>query len=227
MLSVLSAVVGGRRRRGSRTATPLRPLHGGGDRDAHPDDTVGAVAVPDDEELALAQRFVAGRRDALREVYDRYGGAVHTAALAVLGDRQLAAEAAQVTFLKAWRSADRFDASRPLAPWLYSIARRAAIDVGRRERRHAGTGPLVESDAVTTTLGIEHAWEAWQVRSAVDRLGPDERDVVRLQHFEQLTHREIGERLGMPVGTVKSRSHRAHRRLARELAHLRELEVAR
>jgi RNA polymerase sigma-70 factor (ECF subfamily) len=61
---------------------------------------------------------------------------------------------------------------------------------------------------------LEALWEAYQVRRAVDRLPPDEREVVRLQHFAQLTHVEIAQRLHIPLGTVKSRSHRAHRRLA-------------
>jgi len=57
-------------------------------------------------------------------------------------------------------------------------------------------------------------WEAHQVRLAVKRLPPNERDIVRLQHFAQLSHREIAVELGLPIGTVKSRSYRAHRRLA-------------
>ena len=60
------------------------------------------------------------------------------------------------------------------------------------------------------------------MREAVDGLPPDERDVVRLQHFGGLTHPEVADRLGVPVGTVKSRSHRAHKRLAARLGHLRE-----
>ena len=60
------------------------------------------------------------------------------------------------------------------------------------------------------------------MRAAIETLPPDEREVVRLQHLEELTQTEVAERLGVPVGTVKSRSHRAHRRLAALLGHLRE-----
>jgi RNA polymerase sigma-70 factor (ECF subfamily) len=64
--------------------------------------------------------------------------------------------------------------------------------------------------------------EIWEVRRAVADLPPEEREVVRLQHLEGLTHAEIAERLGLPVGTVKSRSFRGHRRLAASLGHLNE-----
>ena len=70
--------------------------------------------------------------------------------------------------------------------------------------------------------GLEQWYEAWQVRQAIDALPADEREVVRLQHLEGLTHTEIAERLGVPLGTVKSRSHRAHQRLAVALSALRE-----
>lgn len=214
--TIVAAMGGGARRRANRRVEPLRT----GRRDvAHTDPT-----PPDDgPDAALARRFADGDPDALRALYDRYGRAVFTVAFATLRDRQLTAEAVQVTFLKAWRSADRYDPARPFAPWIYSIARRAAIDVARRERRHAGA-ELHEADAVTS-VGMEHTWDAWQVRRAVDRLDDTERQVVRLQHFEQLTQREIAQRLNLPLGTVKSRVHRAHRRLASALAHLEEVDA--
>ena len=68
--------------------------------------------------------------------------------------------------------------------------------------------------------GIERAYEVWEVRDALQELPAAERDVVRMSHFEELTHQEIAQALDIPVGTVKSRSHRAHRRLAERLAHL-------
>lgn len=174
-----------------------------------------------DDDAALAQRFADADPDAIRELYARFGRPLFTVAHAVLHDRALAAEAVQATFVKAWRAAESYDASRPLAPWLYSIARRTAIDVARSERRHVGT-ELRDTDASETPVMMEHVWEAWQVRRAVDQLEPREREIVRLQHFEQLTHQEIAVRLSIPVGTVKSRSHRAHQRLAGALTHLRE-----
>ena len=71
-------------------------------------------------------------------------------------------------------------------------------------------------------MSLEATWEAWQVRLALEQLPDDERQVVRLSWFDGLAHPEIADKLGVPVGTVKSRSYRAHRRLADLLAHVRD-----
>ena len=144
----------------------------------------------------------------------------------VLGDRGLCEEAAQQTFLQAWRGAGRFDPSRELGPWLATIARRVAIDLYRREARRAAR-PLeairLDDPAIVSAPKTADAlYDVWEVRRAVSALPTNERDVARLQHFEGLTHAQIAKRLGIPVGTVKSRSFRAHRRLAADLGHLRE-----
>jgi RNA polymerase sigma-70 factor, ECF subfamily len=174
------------------------------------------------DEIELNRRFASGDEDALRAVYDRYGGAMFAVALSVLGDRDLAGDCVQQAFVKAWRAAASFDAARELRPWLATITRRAAIDLYRREARHRPGRSDDVPDPVVIPLGFERAWETFEVRAAVDELPADEREVVRLSHFEQLSHVEIADKLGVPVGTVKSRSHRAHQRLARLLAHLVE-----
>ena len=143
-----------------------------------------------------------------------YGRAVFVIALRALGDRVLAEDAVQQTFLQAWRAAERFDPSRDPGPWLYAITRRVAVDVYRRERRHRLVTRDEEPEYAALPPSLEKTWEAWEVRCAVDQLPEDERAVVRATHFEGLTHEEAADRLGVPVGTVKSRSHRAHRRLA-------------
>jgi RNA polymerase sigma factor (sigma-70 family) len=171
----------------------------------------------DDRELA--RRFPSGDEDVVRAVYQRYGKAVHTIALSVLHDPTEAADVVQATFLNAWRASGRFEPGRELGPWLYSIARRQAIDAYRRNRRVEVTdGSTLE--VVELPPSMERLWEAWEVGLAVDELPAEERDVVRLSWFDELSHPEIAERLGIPIGTVKSRSHRAHRRLAARLAHL-------
>lgn len=173
-------------------------------------------------ERELAQRFAAGEVGAIAEVYDRYSGPVFTVAISRLGDRQLAEEAVQDVFVKAWRAASTFDPSRPLSPWLYEIARRAAADIARRESRRPSTTELSPgAPAGNDTDGFDDVWEAWEVRRALDELADDERELVRLSHFVGLPHSRIAEWLGLPIGTVKSRLHRIHRRLADRLAHLR------
>jgi RNA polymerase sigma-70 factor (ECF subfamily) len=172
---------------------------------------------PDDADLVV--RFAAGDDLAVKAVYERFARPVLTVAMSALGRRDLADEVVQTTMLKAWRAAGTFDPSREMAPWIYAIARRVAIDIHRREARAPiPTEPAVEIPV--EPLSFTRTWEAWEVRSAVDHLPADERDVVRLAHMGGLTHREIADRLGVPLGTVKSRSSRAHRRLAAMLGHM-------
>jgi RNA polymerase sigma-70 factor (ECF subfamily) len=170
--------------------------------------------------------FRHGEPDAVRAVYRDYGGLVFAVTLKALGRRDLAEEATQQTFVKAWRAAAAFDSSRELGPWLATIARRTAIDIHRREARRPTTSlddvAPADPSVVELPVGVERSYEVAEVRAAIDTLPPDEREIVRLQHLEELTHTEVAERLGVPVGTVKSRSFRAHKRLAGMLGHLRE-----
>jgi RNA polymerase sigma-70 factor (ECF subfamily) len=177
------------------------------------------VVAVNDRELAI--RFQAADDAVLRDVYDRFGGAVYTVALSILGDPDRAADVVQSTFVNAWQAASRFNPDQELAPWLYTIARRQAIDAYRRDRR-ARAVDAADLDEATAAVSLEATWEAWQVRVALDQLSDDERRVVKLAWFDGLAHTEIADALGVPVGTVKSRSHRAHRRLAELLAHLRD-----
>lgn len=171
------------------------------------------------------EAFRRGEDDGVRAVYRRFAGPVYAAAHSVLRDHDLATEAVQETFVRAWRAAASFDPRRGLAPWLYAIARRVAIDI-YRSRRHLSGGPPDDDALVTLPPEMDTIWEAFQVRAAVDRLPAEERDIVRLAHFEELSHVEIATRLDIPVGTVKSRSHRAHRRLATWLRTLCDREEA-
>ncbi len=179
------------------------------------------------QEGDLRARFRQGDPDAVRSVYRSHGRLVYAVAYKVLGDRGLAEEAVQQTFVKAWRAAQSFDERRELGPWLAAIARRVAIDLYRREAVRtadpleavpAGDPALV----VAAPQSAEAIYDVWEVRQAVAELPPDEQEVVRLQHLDGFTHVQIAQRLGVAVGTVKSRSFRAHKRLATMLGHLRE-----
>lgn len=177
-------------------------------------------------DAAVVSNFAAGNPDAVRQVYETFGRLVFAVANRILGNRSLAEEATQQTFVQAWRAAETFDAGRELGPWLATIARRVAIDIHRREARRPTT-PIDDAspdDSALITLppSAEQIYHVWQVREAVDALPNDEREIVRLQHLDQLTHAEIADRLSLPLGTVKSRSYRAHKSLALRLGHLRE-----
>jgi RNA polymerase sigma-70 factor (ECF subfamily) len=180
--------------------------------------TAYRASVVEPDELA---RFRSGDPEAVSAVYRQYGRLVFAVAYKTLGSRELAEEASQQTFLKAWRAAASFDPTRELGPWLATIARRTAIDLHRREARRP-TEALDEATVVALPDGLDQVLDGWTVREAVDELPPLEREVVQLQHLESLSQAEIAERLNVPVGTIKSRSFRAHRQLASRLGHLRK-----
>ena len=170
--------------------------------------------------------FRHGDPDAVRAIYREYGRLVYSVAYRSLGNRELAEDATQQTFLQAWRAASTFDPGRELGPWLATITRRVAIDISRRERRreHDALDDVSSSEAalVSDPPDVVRSFEAWELRRAIDDLPAEERELVELHHLQGLTHTEIAEHLSVPVGTVKSRSFRAHRRLAARLGHLRE-----
>lgn len=170
----------------------------------------------------LVERFRAGDPDAVREVYRAYAGPVTTVARSIVRDRELAADVVQQTFTKAWRAAQTFEGNRELAPWLYSIARRTAIDVLRSESKPTRGGHEPETDVGVQPETFERTWERYEIRLAIDELPEGEREVIRRSHLIGETHEQIAADLGIPIGTVKSRSARAHRRLAAALSHLVE-----
>ena len=176
-----------------------------------------AAALAD---VTLRRSFCEGDVDALGQVFDRHSRQVWSVAMGVLRDRSLADEATQEAFMRAWRAADRFDPSRSLAPWLMTIARRTALDVLRRENRPTRGDHEQEQDVVVHLPGIERAWETWEIRSALEQLPTEEREVVWLAHFHGMSHPQVADHLNIPVGTVKSRSFRAHKRLAALLQHV-------
>jgi len=175
----------------------------------------------DDSELAA--RFATGDADSVRVIYQTHGRLVFAVAYKVLGDAGLAEEATQQTFIKAWRAAGNYDPKRSLVAWLTTIARNAALDIYRRERRQRSHSDLesAEGELITLPPSDEQLSDVLAVRNALEELPDADRELIRLQHYQELTHAEIADHLAIPVGTVKSRSFRAHRRLEGLLGYLR------
>jgi RNA polymerase sigma factor (sigma-70 family) len=177
-------------------------------------------------DAAVLVAFQRREPDAVRALYREYGRLVYAIAHRVLGRAELAEDAVQQTFVRAWQAADRIDVDRDPTAWIATIARRVAIDIYRHNARRpaAALDEVAQDDRAVVNLPPElGSIEAvWHVRRAIDELAPDEATVVRMQHLDGMTHSEISEKLGISLGTVKSRSHRAHRRLAMLLGHLRE-----
>jgi RNA polymerase sigma-70 factor, ECF subfamily len=183
-----------------------------------------ATSTPttDDDRRDDGALLRAGDDASMRVLVDEYAGLVYRVAFNALGRRDLAEEATQETFVRAWRAADQFDEARGgMVPWLTTIAYRVAIDLHRRERR----APVVSLDDVQVTPVVdgrtmESVEAVGRVRDAISTLAPDDAELVRLHHFDGLTYADIGRRLGVPEGTIKSRSFRVRRELVSLLADL-------
>jgi RNA polymerase sigma-70 factor, ECF subfamily len=193
-------------------------------------------AIP---EACAVSRLIDGSEEALAHLYDKHAPAVFAQAARTSGDRWIAAEVVQETFLALWNRAEHFDPSRgALRAWLLAIAHNRAVDHLRRANRHdraiAFSAFGDDDDGDTSTIdwlavagetvasaGPEPGPETWLTReetrtsiaNAVASLAPLERAVIELAYAGGLSQSEIAIRLGWPIGTVKTRTRSALRHL--------------
>ena len=162
----------------------------------------------------------------LSELYERYSRTVYGVGLNILGDRSTAEELVQDVFLKMWRSSRTFDSSRSsFSTWLYRVTRSAAIDLYRKRAHKVSQIPDGETHLLTardSSAGpqevVDESWLSWRVSRALEVLDAPHREVIELAYFGGISQREISERTGMPLGTVKSRTASAFKSLRGELA---------
>jgi RNA polymerase sigma factor (sigma-70 family) len=179
-------------------AVRLRPDEGGAVRSR----------LADHSDEALLEAAARSDEDALAALYDRYGRVAYGLALRVLRDQALAEDAVQEAFLQVWRSAGRFDPRRAKAStWLLTFVHRRAVDLVRREERRRveaaetpppQAGPGADEDA-------ERRSKRQIVQDALRRLPADQREAIELAYYGGFTQSELAERLGQPLGTIKSR----------------------
>ena len=171
---------------------------------------------------ALLSLVASSDDQALAELYDRFGRVAYGLALRILRDGTLAQDAVQEAFLAIWRSADRFLAERAKAStWILTLVHRRSVDLVRREDRRRGE-PLESAGepAAPETVEDEAAlgFERRVVQEALSRLQPEQREALELGYYGGLTQSELAERLGLPLGTIKSRMFTGLSRLRELLA---------
>jgi len=180
----------------------------------------------DAHDADLHRRLVMGDRAGFEGLYVRYSGAAYGLALRVTGQELLAQEVVHDSFLALWRAPEAFDAARgPFRTFFLSLVHHRAVDTVRREerlrRRSQRMNPetLVGEDVAEDV--VNEAWLAErraQIRTALGTLPPDQRQVLEMAYFQGFTQVKIAEELGIPLGTVKTRTLAAMRKLHRTLA---------
>jgi RNA polymerase sigma-70 factor, ECF subfamily len=163
----------------------------------------------------LITRVGSGDQNAFDVLYRRYARPVFGLALRRLGDRGRAEDAVQETFASIWRAAGSYKPERgPGAPWLYAVARNAIVDNGRTRREPPVDRVEEEPDEVTPADRAEAGWIAWRVHRSLAELPENERVVIELAYWRGQSQSEIAELLGIPLGTVKTRTRTGLARLA-------------
>jgi len=167
---------------------------------------VRSRASPSDEQVLEA--VGRGDDDALGELYDRFGRLAYGLAYRILRDQSLAEDAVQEAFLAVWRSADGYKRERAKpSTWILTVVHRRAVDLVRREERRRGeplesapepaTGPIDEEASLRDRRAA--------VQAALQNLPGEQRQALELAYYGGLTQAELAERLGVPLGTIKSR----------------------
>ena len=180
--------------------------------------TMPAVVANDVTDGELIRRTGDGDHGAFEVLYRRYSRPVFGLALRRLGDRGRAEDAVQETFASIWRAARSYRPERgPGGPWLYAVARNAIIDRGRARNEPPAEAPDEASPELGPAERVEADWTAWRVHRALEELSPNERAVIELAYWSGLSQSEVAAYLGIPLGTVKTRTRAALARLADQL----------
>ena len=182
--------------------------------------------LSDEALVALVER---GEDVALGELYDRFGRTAYGLSFRMLRNESLAEDAVQDAFMTVWRSAAQFVPERAKAStWLLTIVHRRAVDVVRREerRRTEPLGPGIEA-ASSEGSAEDVAWlrlQREQVQDALRQLPDEQREAIELAYYGGFSQSELAERLGQPLGTIKSRMFAGLARLRELLADVRPEE---
>jgi RNA polymerase sigma-70 factor, ECF subfamily len=171
-------------------------------------------------DAALIERIVQRDQAALAALYDRYAGMLSSVLNRILRDTQAAEEILQDIFFQLWRNPSRFDPARGSLPgWLMVIARNRAVS--RLRRHNPAAGDELAETAAVSTVNVETAAAQQQlidrVKGALGSLPAEQRAAIEFAYFEGMSHSEIAQRTGDPLGTVKTRLRSAVESLKRTL----------
>ena len=175
----------------------------------------GNALSPDASDSELLARIAKRDHEAFELLYHRYVRPIFGFALRRLRDRPRAEDVTQETFAAIWRSAASYRPERgPAAPWLYTIARNAVVDRQRARQEPSGEVPDLATLEPGPADRAESGFVSFRVHGALDALPDKEREVLELAYWSGLSQTEVAGFLGIPLGTVKTRTRSALARLA-------------
>jgi RNA polymerase sigma factor (sigma-70 family) len=181
------------------------------------------AGTPDE---ALLLRVGAGDERAFRELFARYASVAHALAFRLVRQAQVSEEIVQEAFLAVWRTPERYDPARgSVRSWLMGTVHHRAVDAVRREQAQrrradqaAALAPRVAEDPIDDVVSaLDLPRERRLVQKALAGLPDEQRDVIQRMYFDGMSQSQIAERTGLPLGTVKSRTLLAMRRLRTHL----------
>ena len=177
-----------------------------------------------DSDPDLAERLKRREPQAMGDLYDRYGRLAYSVILRMVRDPHLAEDLVQETFLRVWNRVQAFDSQRgALGPWLLAVARNRAIDYLRSVdgRMARSSFELVEMENPSLFANLESqvvlSGQASRIREAMSKLNASQRSVIELAYFEGLSQTEIAEKMGQPLGTIKTWARTALKNLREHL----------
>jgi RNA polymerase sigma-70 factor (ECF subfamily) len=166
------------------------------------------------EDLAVLRRI---QSQAMAWLYEKYAQFIYSVSLRILRDPEEAEDVLQEVFLRIWRSPDQLKIGKSLLPWIAVVSRNSSIDIVRRRRTSESIEGVTLASPCDSAVEAEKNLMCKKARALIDELPLEQRTVLEMAYFSEMTHAEIADRTGSPLGTIKTRIRDALKNLRKDL----------